>query len=287
MTLLVVTPVHNEVDNVAGLYAAMAAQQFQDFDWVVVDDGSTDATAARLAEIDRTGRVRVLSKANDGGLIGGSAYTSWRFGVSAALAERDDYTHVMKLDADVRLPPDYLARIVPQAAGRVGIAGGVIVSPGMAEQKFHVPGPVKLFTREAYHLAESLPAAIGNDVMDEVAVAAGGLETLVDPAVGFELARPIGLSEGRVHGRYRNGRMCRWTGYDPLYFLLHAARYLGRSPVGVGALAVLWGYLRAGPGPYPRELKRAHARAQRDKLRWALRAPLGFWQAAYRVRSGR
>ncbi|MDN4174572.1 glycosyltransferase [Nocardioides sp. SOB77] len=277
------TPVHNEAENVAGLVETLADQHFQDFDWVVVDDGSTDDTVARLAAHDRARRARVVAKANDGGLIGGSAYTSWRFGVAAALAEREDHTHVMKLDADVRLAPDYLARVVPLARGDVGIAGGVIVSRGMAEQKFHVPGPVKLFTREAYHLAETLPAAIGNDVMDEVAVARAGLRTVVDPAARFTLARAIGASEGRVHGRFRNGRVCRWTGYDPAYFLLHAARYLVRRPWAVGTIAMLAGYLTAGPGPYEPGLKDAHRRMQRRKLAEAARGPIAFWRRAYRV----
>ncbi|WP_300683259.1 glycosyltransferase [Nocardioides sp.] len=283
MTLLIVTPMHDEADNVAGLVAMLRAQTFTDFAWVVVDDGSTDSTVARLSEVDSTGLARVVSKANDGGLIGGSAYTSWRYGVTAALAERDDYTHVMKLDADVRLQPDYLDLVVPAATGSVGIAGGVIVSAGMAEQKLHVPGPVKLFTRAAYHLAEDLPAAIGNDVMDEVIVAEGGLSTLVLPEARFELSREIGASEGRVHGRYRNGRVCRWTGYDPFYFLFHAARYLGRRPRLIGTVAMLWGYLSAGPGPYPSRLKRAHARMQRTKLRSMLRNPFAFWRRVYHL----
>jgi dolichol-phosphate mannosyltransferase len=283
MTLLIVTPMHNEAENVAGLVAMLRKQTFTDFDWVVVDDGSTDATVARLAEADPDGLARLVSKQNDGGLIGGSAYTSWRHGVTAALADRGDYTHVMKLDADVRLAPDYLDLVVPAAAGTVGIAGGVIVSAGMAEQKLHVPGPVKLFTRTAYHLAEDLPAAIGNDVMDEVIVAEGGLSTLVLPEARFELAREIGASEGRVHGRYRNGRVCRWTGYDPLYFALHAVRYLARRPRLVGSAAMLWGYLSAGPGPYPARLKRAHARMQRGKLRSMISNPLAFWRRVYRL----
>lgn len=283
MTLLIVTPMHNEEENVTALVDSLRRQTFRDFVWYVVDDGSSDATVQRLREADPEGAAHLVSKANDGGLIGGSAYTSWRFGVRAALAERGDYRHIMKLDADVRLAPDYLAIVVPQAEGEVGIAGGVIVSRGMAEQKFHVPGPVKLFTRRAYELAESLPAAIGNDVMDEVAVARGGLRTQVDQRARFGLAREIGASEGRLHGRYRNGRVCRWTGYDPLYFLAHAARYAVRRPRGIGALAVIWGYLRAGRGPYDPALKAAHARMQRAKLRQAVARPLDFWRRAYRI----
>lgn len=282
MTLLIVTPMHNEVDNVSGLIASLKEQRFRDFDWVVVDDGSTDGTAEHLTEVDTENVATVLRKVNDGGLIGGSAYSSWRFGVANALP-RKPYSHVMKLDADVRLAPDYLERIVGLAQGEVGVAGGVIVSKGMAEQKFHVPGPVKLYTAEAYRATESMPAAIGFDVLDEVAASLAGLETRVDTGAHFELARAIGASEGQVHGRYRNGRVCRWTGYSLPYFLVHCGRYLARRPYLVGSLAMLWGYLRAGHGPYTSDLKKAHARMQRAKLGRAVRRPLGFWREAYKI----
>lgn len=282
MTLLIVTPMHNEADNIEGLLASLRAQTFRDFDWVVVDDGSTDGTAARIAELDTDALATVVTKTNDGGLIAGSAYTSWRFGVAYALPRRP-YTHVMKLDADVRLASDYLERIVPLASGDVGVAGGVIVTSGMAEQKFHVPGPVKLYSAAAYRATESMPSAIGFDVLDEVAASLAGLRTAVDTDARFELARAIGASEGRVHGRYRNGRVCRWTGYSFPYFLVHCARYAARRPYVVGSLAMLWGYLRAGRGPYAPELKKAHARMQRAKLGRALRNPFAFWREAYKV----
>jgi dolichol-phosphate mannosyltransferase len=282
MTLLIVTPMHNEVDNVSGLVSSLQEQRFRDFDWVVVDDGSTDGTAEQFAKVDTEKLATVLSKANDGGLIGASDFSSWRFGVAHAFP-RKPYSHVMKLDADVRLAPDYLERIMELAHGRVGIAGGVIVTKGMVEQKFHVPGPVKLYTTDAYRATESIPATLGFDVLDEVAASLVGLETRVDTGARFELTRAIGASEGQVHGRYRNGRVCRWTGYSFPYFLLHCARYLARRPYVVGSLAMLWGYFRAGGGPFAPEVKTAHARMQRAKLARAFRNPLGFWREAYKI----
>jgi glycosyltransferase involved in cell wall biosynthesis len=282
MTVLIVTPMHNEADNVPGLIASLRAQHFRDFDWVVVDDGSTDETVARLAELDTENQVTVLSKTNDGGLIGGSAFSSWRFGVTHTLP-RKPYSHVMKLDADVRLAPDYLERVVRLARDGVGIAGGITVSKGMTEQKFHVLGAVKLYTTEAYQLTESIPTAIGFDVLDEVAASVAGLETRVDTDAHFELARLTGASEGIIHGRYRNGRGCRWTGYWFPYFLLHCARYLVRRPYVIGSFAMLWGYLSAGRGPHAPELKKAHARMQRAKLARAIRNPARFWREAYKI----
>jgi len=283
MTLLIVTPMYNEVDNVEGLLACLQAQRYRDFDWVVVDDGSTDGTADRLAEVDTEKFAKVLSKTNDGGLISGSEFRSWRFGVERALSQKP-YSHVMKLDADARLAPDYLERIVALASGPVGVAGGVIATRGMAEQKFHVPGAVKLYTIDAYRATESLATAHGFDAIDEIAVSYhAGLETRVDTAAHFELVRAIGASAGEIQGRYRNGRTSRWIGYSFPYFLVHCLRYIARRPYVIGAFALLWGYLSAGPGPFAPELKKEHARMQRAKLARAIRNPVGFWREAYKI----
>ena len=282
MTLLIVTPMHNEADNISGLVATLRAQRFQNFDWVAVDDGSTDGTAERLAEVDPGDLAMVVSKTNDGGLIGGSAFSAWRFGVEKALPRRQ-YSHVMKLDADVRLAPDYLERVMELARGGVGITGGVSVSKGMKDQKFHVMGAVKMYTMEAYRATESMPTSIGFDILDEVAASLRGIETRVDTGAHFELARYTGASEGLLHGRYRNGRGCRWTGYWFPYFLIHCGRFLVRRPYVIGSFAMLWGYLSAGSGPYSKGLKKGHARIQRAKLARAVRNPLKFWREAYRV----
>ena len=46
---------------------------------------------------------------------------------------------------------------------------------------------------------------------------------------------------------------------------------------------MMWGYLRAGSGPYPKNLKKAHAGMQRAKLMRALRNPVRFWREAYKI----
>ncbi|WP_285245702.1 glycosyltransferase family A protein [Pseudarthrobacter sp. fls2-241-R2A-127] len=282
--VLIVTPMHNEAANVRALARSLASQSFKQFEWWAVDDGSNDGTADMLSLLSDEGVIRFVSKDNDGGLIGGSAYTSWRFGVQSALrAHRESpVTHVMKLDADVRLEPEYLELVMSSFEdGNVALVGGVISTAGMKEQKFHVPGPVKLYTLEAFDSLAELPSAIGFDVMDEVVVARRGMSVVVNTDAKFALARAIGASEGGLHGRFRNGRVCRWTGYDFPYFLLHCARYVARRPYVLGSAWMLVGYAMAGSGPYAPDLRLTHRNIQRAKLRDAARNPIDWYKRAY------
>lgn len=284
INLLIVTPMHNEEENVRALADCLERQSFRNFEWWAVDDASSDNTLRIVEALNNEGRLKFVTKANDGGLIGGSAYTSWRYGVKAALEypRKTPITHVMKLDADVRLNADYLERVMNSFFEKnVGLAGGVIVSPGMREQKFHVPGPVKLYSIEAFRSLSILPSAIGFDVMDEVTIQRQGARVLVVAEAKFTLARAIGASEGGLHGRYRNGRVCRWTGYDGIYFLMHCLRYVFRRPFVLGSLWMLVGYARAGVSPYDQDLRDAHRTMQQTKLREAVRNPIKWWQRAY------
>jgi hypothetical protein len=116
--------------------------------------------------------------------------------------------------------------------------------------------------------------------MDEVAIKAAGLRVRVLPEP-FGIRRAIGASQGRLHGRRRNGQVCRWTGYSYPYFVLHVLRYLFRSPYLIGSLAMIWGYVMAGSGPYPSNLKAAHGREQRTKLAQLRRQPVGWIRQVY------
>lgn len=283
MTFIIVTPIHNEKDNIAALARQLTASSTHPDYWVVVDDGSTDHGAREINPGALPFKTAIIKRENGGGLIGGSAFTAWQFGVDFAIEQMPDFDFVMKLDADVDVSTDYLAQMLSSAGDTptLGLVGGALIGSRDREQTIHVPGPVKLYTRRGYLALENLPRVVGFDVMDELAIKAAGLRVLVRRDVHFTVRRAIGASQGLIHGRRRNGLVCNWTGYWPPYFVLHAIRYIFRSPFVVGSFAMLVGYVRAPESPYPKNLRDMHTAEQRSKLRAAIRSPFSWVRETY------
>lgn len=71
MTLIVVTPIHNEANNIGILAHQLADSTRQPDLWIVVDDGSTDDGPAIVRGMNLPMEIVVLSRENGGGLIGG------------------------------------------------------------------------------------------------------------------------------------------------------------------------------------------------------------------------
>lgn len=93
----IVIPLYNKAGSIARTLLSVQAQTFQDYEVVIVDDGSTDGSAGVVRSMDDS-RIRLFSQTNAG--------------VSAArnraIAEaRGEY--IAFLDADDEWRPDYLA----------------------------------------------------------------------------------------------------------------------------------------------------------------------------------
>ncbi len=65
LSLALITPARNEADLIEATIQSVLAQTFTDFQFIIVDDGSTDDTVAVLQAINDP-RVEVIRQANDG-----------------------------------------------------------------------------------------------------------------------------------------------------------------------------------------------------------------------------
>ena len=106
----VVLPVRNEAEQVQGCLRTLLAQEgVPDLRVVVVDDGSTDGTAAVVRAVDDA-RVRLVpADPPPPGWLGKPAACATGAAVAAAEGRSGDDALLVFVDADVRLFPDALA----------------------------------------------------------------------------------------------------------------------------------------------------------------------------------
>lgn len=280
--LVIVTPAHNEAENIKNLAENLSCLELNfEIVWIVVDDNSSDGTSDALRQDGFGQTAELITASTSGRLIEGGAFAAWNVGIGRACEIAPNFTHLMKLDADVILDRQYFVVLEPLLRDEtIGILGGVIARGGR-EQNLHVPGPVKVYSKLCLQGLSGLPLKPGFDVMDEVVARNLGFRVVVDTNARVYLNRRIGGSQGALHGRLRNGLICRWVGYDPFYFLLHLARYLFRKPYFFGAVWMVYGYFTAGLSPYSQELRKIHAQSQRQKLKWLFSNPGKFISSIY------
>jgi hypothetical protein len=117
-SISVLIPARNEADNIAAAAACVLASTGIILELLVLDDGSTDATAQILAGIADP-RLRVL--------LGGGLPNGWsgKQHACARLAESATYDLLLFVDADVRLAPDAANRIAGfMQRNDIGLASG-------------------------------------------------------------------------------------------------------------------------------------------------------------------
>lgn len=122
--ILVIIPAFNEAENIEQTIASVRAVRL-DCDIVVVDDGSSDDTAARA----RRKGVAVLSLPFNLG-IGGAVQTGFKF------ARDRDYDYAVQVDADGQHDPDFLPDILePVRSGGFDMAIGSRFLPPFSEYR--------------------------------------------------------------------------------------------------------------------------------------------------------
>jgi glycosyltransferase involved in cell wall biosynthesis len=113
MLFTVFTPVFNRRHTLGRVWESLRAQRGRDFEWVVVDDGSTDGVSTLLREYERTADfpMTIAHQANAG------KHAAWNRGVALAKGEL-----FLPADSDDRFVPETLERLrdlwlsIPKAA---------------------------------------------------------------------------------------------------------------------------------------------------------------------------
>lgn len=135
MLITVFTPTYNRAHLLGRLYESLCAQRFTDFEWLIVDDGSTDGTASLVQGFiaERRIDIKYLSQRN------GGKHRAINHGVGQAKGEL-----FFMVDSDDYLPADSLQSIATEyakcdssmggVAGLDATDGGKVIGSGLAQE---------------------------------------------------------------------------------------------------------------------------------------------------------
>jgi poly-beta-1,6-N-acetyl-D-glucosamine synthase len=280
LTYSIITPARDEAENLRRLAECLVAQVARPTAWIIVDDGSTDATLSLVTSLARQHPwIRVVSAGGGALERGGPIVRAF----NAGLAELEPLPEVVvKLDADISVGPDHFERLLAEFEhnSRLGVASGTcyeVQADGVWQQR-HVTGPGVWAACRAYRhecLRDILPfeERMGWDTLDLVKANVMGWETEILFDLGFRHHRPEGKRDGRLLRTWTiQGEASHYMGYRFSYLLARTLYQTLRNPAAVGLLA---GYTRARVRRLPRcpdaEL-RAYVRRQQRLRSLPLRA---------------
>lgn len=259
MRLIVVSPVRDEAAHLATVIDAMRAQERPPDRWVIVDDGSSDATldiarraAAQTSWIEALpAPQRVPTTSHDRLAVAAEALA---FTHALAHLGDDPWDVLGKLDGDMVLHPAHYRALLCalDEDPRLGIVGcffeearadgtrRVAPMPG-----YHVNGALKTWRRACWEDIGGIVERLGWDTIDETHARMLGWRTRSLRDVTALHLRPSGSAGGQLRGRARHGE-CVWlVNYPPELVLARGVRLTTSRPWVLSGIAFVFGWARA------------------------------------------
>lgn len=255
MQYIIIIPAYNEAEFLPRTIEAITRQELLPQQLIIVNDGSTDATAMVIDEFaKRFSWITPVHSYEDKGYSGGAKIIQAFYRGYDAI-ESDAYDCLVKIDADLYVEPDYFQRISEHFAAnpRLGLVGGMLLTEKNGQWVYenisdrdHVKGAYKAWRKPAFEDMGGLKQTIGWDTLDEILLQYYGWEVLVDESLPIKHFRPLGTKTGLVRVRVRIGYSFFRMRYGFWISLISAAKTAFRNePYLLSGLAVMWGYLEA------------------------------------------
>ncbi len=278
---VLITPSRNEERFIEKTIRSVIAQTVPPAKWVIVNDGSTDATASIVAKFlplyDWIELVN-LPVHRDRSFAG----KVHAFNAGFERVRNLEYEVVGNIDSDTSFDPDYFDFLLTKFEEEpgLGVAGTTFREERYSsatdsfEGQNHVAGGCQLFRRRCFkEIGGYIPNRAGG--IDWIAVTTArmkGWTTRSFREKSFFHYRSLGTAErSLLASMFSYGEKDYYLGGHPLWELFRVMYRVTKKPYLVGGIALYSGYLsafvRRMKRPVSDELMRFHRREQMDKLK--------------------
>jgi glycosyltransferase involved in cell wall biosynthesis len=231
MNYYIVIPAHNESAIIKLTLDSLDMQTILPKKVVVVNDNSTDATAQIVLNFAQEHSwVTLVNKTSEAiHLPGSKVIQAFQKGFETL---DDNYDIVVKLDADLILPPNYFESIIKtfESDAKIGMAGGFayIEKSGAwilenLTDKDHIRGAFKAYRKECFNQIGGLKPAMGWDTVDELLCKFYDWKVVTIPELKVKHLKPTGANYNKT-SRYKQGEAFYTLGYGLWITIIASAK---------------------------------------------------------------
>lgn len=274
MNYYIVIPSHNEEKFIAKTLQSLAGQTVIPKKLVVVNDNSTDTTAAIvLAFAEKHPWISLVNKTSDAiHLPGSKVIQAFQKGFETL---DNNYDFIVKVDADLIFPPNYFETIIShfQSDERIGMAGGFAYIEKKGEwilenltDKDHIRGAFKAYRKACFEQIGGLKPAMGWDTVDELLCKFYDWKVVTDESLKVKHLKPTGANYNR-EARYKQGEAFYSLGYGLLITSIASLKLAMRKGKPLLFLDYLSGFRKASAAKKPLLVTEEQAKFIRN-YRW-------------------
>ena len=260
---VLISPCRNEAAYMRQTLDTVIAQSVRPAKWVIVDDGSSDATPAILAEYAaKHDWIQIVVRKDRGHrAVGPGVIDAFYAGYNAITPT--DYEFMCKLDLDLRLPPRYFEILMERMHTNPDIATcsgkAYIEEEGELIDERHGDetslGMTKFYRVTCFEAIGGFVREVMWDGIDCHRCRMMGWIACSwnEPDLRFVHLRPMGSSQQGIYtGRMRHGFGQYFMGTGFFYMAASAISRLNQKPYILGGVATLWGWIRSALKRSPR-----------------------------------
>lgn len=261
--LVIIAPVRDEADLIRLTLDSIVRQTVRPVEWIIVDDGSRDNTAAIVQEYaEQYSFIRLVQRPDRGfRKVGGGVVAAFKYGISQI--QHTEYEYIAKLDGDMSFGPRYLEIMFKEFANdpKLAAVSGKVFREENGRRieeliiNEHVAGQFKLYRRVAFEQIGGFVEEVLWDGIDVHTARMKGWNTksFYHPDAFLMHHRLMGSSDKNVYrGRLRWGRGIWFMGYHPLYALASGVFRMREKPFIIGGLLIIAGFIGAALKGAPR-----------------------------------